>query len=282
MSLIVSGTTHWGTLVPFMVLLGLGLGFNFQPVILAVQNAVSPREIGVATSSVTFFRQMGGTIGTAAFLSILFSTLGDKISSAYGAARSTTAFQEAAAAHPDQLKTLSGLSGGGSGGSFGDTSFVQRLAAPLAAPFKNGFADSIDLVFLVAAGVVAIGFFVMLFLPQLELRNQSGMQARAEGGSGAPADATPAETATKAAGAAAPTSVSPANAPAAGDGTRGDGTAAGDGGSTPPADGSAGDGPRHGRHEAPEGVTTATGLASIPADHLPEGVQPQGAGRPQV
>src|SRR5206468_6589470 len=53
MSFIVSGTTNWGTLVPFMLLLGLGLGFNFQPVILAVQNAVSPREIGVATSSVT-------------------------------------------------------------------------------------------------------------------------------------------------------------------------------------------------------------------------------------
>ena len=50
-------------------------GFNFQPVILAVQNAVSPREMGVATSSVTFFRQMGGTLGVAAFLSILFTRL---------------------------------------------------------------------------------------------------------------------------------------------------------------------------------------------------------------
>jgi hypothetical protein len=239
-----------------MVLLGLGLGFNFQPVILAMQNAVSPREIGVATSSVTFFRQMGGTIGTAAFLSILFSTLGDKISSAYGAARSTTAFQEAAAAHPDQLKTLSGLSGGGSGGSFGDTSFVQRLAAPLAAPFKNGFADSIDLVFLVAAGVVAIGFFVMLFLPQLELRNQSAIQARAEG-EGGTSDGSPAESAAKAAGAAAPTSVSPANAPAAGDGTRGDGLVHEDR-------------PRAHRHEAVDGQPT--GVNSIPADHLPEGV----------
>jgi hypothetical protein len=275
MSWIVSGTTHWGTLVPFMVLLGLGLGFNFQPVILAVQNAVSPREIGVATSSVTFFRQMGGTIGTAAFLSILFSTLGDKISAAYTAARPTPVFQQAAAAHPDQLKTLSGLAGGGSGGSFGDTSFIQRLAAPLAAPFKDGFADSIDLVFLVAAGVVAIGFFVMLFLPQLELRNQSAMQARAEGAGAA--DGSPAETAAKAAGAAAPTSVSPGNAPAAGDGTRGDGTAVGEA-----AAGTAAERPRHGRHEAPDGPATATGLASIPADHLPEGVQPQGAGRPKA
>src|SRR5687767_9425182 len=79
MSVVVGADTSVWTLVPFMVLLGLGLGFNFQPVILAVQNAVSPREMGVATSSVTFFRQMGGTIGTAAFLSIMFSRLGTEI-----------------------------------------------------------------------------------------------------------------------------------------------------------------------------------------------------------
>jgi EmrB/QacA subfamily drug resistance transporter len=229
MSLIVSGTTSWGTLVPFMLLLGLGLGFNFQPVILAVQNAVSPREIGVATSSVTFFRQMGGTIGTAAFLSILFTILPNKISAAYNAARSTAAFQSAAAAHPEQLKTLSGVSGGSSS-SLGDTSFVQQLDAALAAPFKTGFADSIDVVFLVAACVVAVGFFVMLFLPQLPLRTMSGIQAAQEGNgeAAAPGEAGPGEDSIKAVGAAAPTSVPPANAPAAGDGSTGDGTAAGE------------------------------------------------------
>src|SRR3954467_7266695 len=106
LSFIVSGTTSWGVMVPFMVLLGLGLGFNFQPVILAVQNAVSPREIGVATSSVTFFRQMGGTLGTAGFLSGLFSPLPGRISDAYDAAQSDPAFQQAAAAHPDQVQQL--------------------------------------------------------------------------------------------------------------------------------------------------------------------------------
>ena len=50
-----------------------------QPLMLAVQNAVPPRDIGVATSSATFFRQIGGTLGTAVFLSILFSTVPDKI-----------------------------------------------------------------------------------------------------------------------------------------------------------------------------------------------------------
>ena len=45
-------------------------------------------------------------------------------------------------------------------------------------PFKTGFSDSIDLVFLVAAAVVAIGFFVMLFLPEVPLSNKSGIQAQ--------------------------------------------------------------------------------------------------------
>nr|WP_296067559.1 MFS transporter [uncultured Actinoplanes sp.] len=62
-----------------MGVFGLGLGFVLQPITLAVQNAMAPSEIGVATASSTFFRQMGATAGNAIFLSILFSTAGDDI-----------------------------------------------------------------------------------------------------------------------------------------------------------------------------------------------------------
>src|SRR5688572_28012357 len=89
MSFIVGPDISVWALVPFMVLLGLGLGFNFQPVILAVQNAVRPQEMGVATSSVTFFRQMGGTIGVAAFLSLLFTRLPSEIGDAVTSAAAT-------------------------------------------------------------------------------------------------------------------------------------------------------------------------------------------------
>jgi EmrB/QacA subfamily drug resistance transporter len=213
LSVVVGADTSVWTLAPFMVLMGLGLGFNFQPVILAVQNAVSPREIGVATSSVTFFRQMGGTLGTAVFLSVLFSALPGRISDAYAGAQSDPAFQQAAAANPEQVQQIAGA-----GSDLGDTSFVQAIDPALAAPFKSGFADSLDLVFLIAAGVVAVGFFVLIFLPQLALRTQSGIQAvqEAEDGAedvagaedGAEAD-SPAVAAEHAAGAAAPTSVEP-------------------------------------------------------------------------
>ena len=204
MSFIVEADTSVWTLVPFMVLLGLGLGFNFQPVILAVQNAVSPREMGVATSSVTFFRQMGGTIGVAAFLSILFTRLPSDIGNAVSAAAADDP-RVAQAVQSGQLQT----------GDLSDTSFIQRLPDFLAQPFKVGFSDSIDAVFLIAACVVAVGFFVFLFLPQLALSDKSGIQAQQEendGRSGPGTAVTPgvqADQRIQAVGASAPTSTAP-------------------------------------------------------------------------
>jgi EmrB/QacA subfamily drug resistance transporter len=199
MSFIIDADTSVWALAPFMVLLGLGLGFNFQPVILAVQNAVRPSEMGVATSSVTFFRQMGGTIGVAAFLSILFTTLPEKIREALAAAAAT----DPRVADAVQSGQLSGS------GDLSDTSFIHKLPDFLALPFKTGFSDSIDLVFLVAAAVVAVGFFVMLFLPEVPLRNQSGIQAQQSGAGEITGTGTDAEEAAQAAGAAAPTSTAP-------------------------------------------------------------------------
>lgn len=62
-----------------MALLGFGIGNCMQPLLIILQNAVAPQQIGVATSSATFFRQIGGTIGVAIFLSVLFSTVGGNI-----------------------------------------------------------------------------------------------------------------------------------------------------------------------------------------------------------
>ena len=67
-----------------MFLIGLGLGQMMQTLTLASQNAVGPRDIGVATSSSTFFRQIGGTLGVAVLFSVLFSRIGDAISDQLG------------------------------------------------------------------------------------------------------------------------------------------------------------------------------------------------------
>jgi EmrB/QacA subfamily drug resistance transporter len=177
-----------------MPVFGLGLGFNMQPVIQAVQNAVSPREIGVATSSVTFFRQMGGTLGAAVFLSVLFSTVGDNIADAMTEAQGSSAFQAAAAANPDQIQALQ------SSNALEDSSFINELAAPIAQPFKVGFSESMDLVFLLAALVILVSVVIVAFLPDLPLKQLSGVQARQ-----ADDAATAAAAAPTAPGTAAPT-----------------------------------------------------------------------------
>jgi len=65
-----------------MFLIGLGLGQLMQSLVLASQNSVAPRDMGVATSSSTFFRQIGGTLGTAVLLSVLFALMPGGIATA--------------------------------------------------------------------------------------------------------------------------------------------------------------------------------------------------------
>ncbi|MFI5957720.1 MDR family MFS transporter [Cryptosporangium sp. NPDC051539] len=168
-----------------MAMFGAGLGVNMQPVILAVQNAVDPRDMGVATAAVTFFRQMGGTLGTAVFLSVLFSGLTTSISSAVRSAAETPEYRAALAAHPDQARAIQNL-----GGSLSDTSFITHLDATLAHPFKAGFSDAMSTVFLLAACIMALGVVILWRLPELPLRTQSGLQAR-EAAAAAPAFVPP-------------------------------------------------------------------------------------------
>jgi EmrB/QacA subfamily drug resistance transporter len=187
-SLIGADTPLWqiGLIMPIV---GLGLGGNMQPIILATQNAVSPREIGVATSSVTFFRQMGGTLGTAVFLSILLTNLPGKIADAFRAVQGTPQFTAALAAHPDQAATLQSATSGNT--DLNDTSFISRLDPVIAHPFKVGFADATSIVFLIGTAVMVIGLIVVLFLPEVALADRSASQARAaEGNPAGPAGAT--------------------------------------------------------------------------------------------
>lgn len=191
-------TPLWHTMI-FMGVFGLGLGSCMQTLVLAVQNAVPPRDMGVATASSTFFRQMGASTGTAIFLSVLFSTVGDKISSAIRTATHTQRFQ--AALHdpavlrdPDNKPVLEMFKhsgkGGGSSSVLNDSSFIQHLDPRLAEPFKRGFADSMHTVFLLGACVIVVAFVLVLFIKEVPLRQVSGLQARAseEAGDGSDAE----------------------------------------------------------------------------------------------
>ncbi|HEX6916823.1 MAG TPA: MDR family MFS transporter, partial [Phycicoccus sp.] len=157
-------TPLWQTML-VMVAFGLGLGFNFQPLTLAVQNAVPPQQIGVATSTATFTRQIGGTIGTAVFLSILFSLAPQKIASAFTTVAPTPEFQAALrdpanAAFAQQLSQAqaSGGTAAASSGVLQDSSFLSTLDDRLAKPFLMGFSEAMDVVFLVGSAVMVFAF----------------------------------------------------------------------------------------------------------------------------
>jgi EmrB/QacA subfamily drug resistance transporter len=158
----------------FMVVFGAGLGLSMQSIVLAMQNAVPPSDMGVATSSTTFFRQVGGTLGAAVFLSILFSSAAPKIKSAYDKAGGTPAFQQAAKDHPDQVQLVKG------GGNLNDTDFLHGLNKVLAHPFLTGFSSAMDLVFLVGACVLVLAVVLSLMLKEVPLRTMSGLQAARE------------------------------------------------------------------------------------------------------
>ena len=161
-------------LLSYMLVFGLGLGNCMQTLVIAAQNAVPMRDMGVATASSTFFRQIGGTMGVAIFLSVLFSTVVDNIKSAFtDAAANDTGFQTAiqdpaVRAAGNNQKFFEFLSGKGAG--LDDTSFLQLTDPRLARPFEIGFTNSITLVFLIGAGVMVLAFVTSWFMKEIPLR----------------------------------------------------------------------------------------------------------------
>ena len=169
-----------------MVIVGLGLGQLMQTLMVSSQNSVPARDIGVATSSATFFRQMGGTLGVAVFLSILFSRLEETIFTAFGDAALqadlVAATQDPAVlANPANQALLGSLrSGGAESALTSDSSFLIGADDRLTAPFRVGFVEASLDVFFWAAVVLAIGFAISWFIKEIPLRDKSASQEAAE------------------------------------------------------------------------------------------------------
>jgi EmrB/QacA subfamily drug resistance transporter len=174
-----------------MLLVGLGLGQIMQTLTLASQNSVGPRDIGVATSSSTFFRQIGGTAGVAILFSVLFSRIPDTIAAAFQD-KGNLADLQAAASDPEVLADpknkqildllQSGQSGGGGslGDSLnGDTSFLNNADPRLAAPFLEGFANATVTIYWVSLVVVLLAFVLSFFLKATPLRQRSAIEEAA-------------------------------------------------------------------------------------------------------
>ncbi|WP_329068597.1 MDR family MFS transporter [Amycolatopsis sp. NBC_01480] len=166
--------TPLGVVMAIAFVMGLGLGSSMQTLQLAATNDVSPRDIGVATSSATFFRQIGGTAGTAVFLSILFATVGDRIAAAVRSALATPSYVAALAQHPEFAKQMAG------GLDVNDTSFLSSLDPVLARPILEGFASSMSTVFVAGGIVLTIGFALVWLLKEKPLSDKSAMEQRSE------------------------------------------------------------------------------------------------------
>jgi EmrB/QacA subfamily drug resistance transporter len=109
-------TSLWRVQV-FMVVLGAGLGASMQPLILAVQSALPPADMGVATAATTFARQLGGTLGAATLLSVLFGPVSGAVATAYARAAGSAGFAAALAdpavrASAEDQAALAALAGG--------------------------------------------------------------------------------------------------------------------------------------------------------------------------
>ena len=74
-----TGSTPIWQIMGMLLFFGAGLGLVMQVIVLAVQNAVDPREVGVATSSNNYFREIGAAIGTAWFGSLFTGRLIDNL-----------------------------------------------------------------------------------------------------------------------------------------------------------------------------------------------------------
>lgn len=193
----------------YMLVLGTGLGNCMQPLTLIVQNAVSPREIGVATSSATFFRQLGGTAGVAVFLSILFSRVGGSISEQMQLATADGSLAQgiresladpALQQNPQAYGIVQALADPSSGGGAletvtKDSSVINQLPALVAHPFEQGFALAMSDIYFVAGILAAIACAVLFFLPPIVLRSGSAQAEAARDAAAAAPTGTDVEAA---------------------------------------------------------------------------------------
>jgi len=122
--------------------------------VLAAQNAVDFRNIGVATSGSTLFRQIGGSIGVSMFGAIFANRLGHELVS-----RLPHGVRIPKVANPE---------------------LVKQLPPSVHAPYIEAFASSLRPVFLVAAGISVLAFGLTWLLREVPLREQTRLDSVAD------------------------------------------------------------------------------------------------------
>ncbi len=142
-----AGSSTW-TASAYMLVVGVGIGMVMQVLVLAVQNSVDHRLMGVATSGAMLFRQIGGSIGVALFGAIFANRLGVNLA--------------------DRLPGVTLPKSA-------NPKAVQHLPPAIHDAYVSAFAASLQPVFLVGAAVGVAAFLLTWLLREMPLRQSTGV-----------------------------------------------------------------------------------------------------------
>jgi EmrB/QacA subfamily drug resistance transporter len=173
MTTLTASTPVWLICV-FLFVFGAGLGLIMQVVVLVVQNAVPAAELGTATSSNNYFREVGAALGTAVFGALFTSRLTENLNGVFTGAGASASDAAAATA------TI-------------DPSVLGSLPESVRTGVVDAYADALAPVFWYLLPFVAVAFVLSLFLKQIPLSDVSGLVARGEAIGGEEAERLEAE-----------------------------------------------------------------------------------------
>jgi len=168
MTTLAASTPIWLICV-YLFVFGAGLGLIMQVVVLVAQNAVPPQEVGTATSTNNYFREVGASLGVAVFGALFSSRLTDAL---------TGVFTDAGVPASQAASSSASI----------DPSVLSKLPQALQDGIVNAYADSLAPVFWYLLPFIAAALVLALFLPQMQLADVAGMVARGEAVGGAEAD----------------------------------------------------------------------------------------------
>ena len=158
-------TTSFGVLSIYAIMVGAGLGLSMQTIVIALQNSVDFQDMGIATSSNTFFRSLGGAFGTAIFGTIFSNRVAYYLQDNIAALQSTDP-QSLKEFDPAKLEVITT-----------NTSVISTLPPVIRDTVLHSFAQTFHVVFLAAAPVTFIGFVLAFFLKEKPLQSSTAHHA---------------------------------------------------------------------------------------------------------
>jgi MFS family permease len=157
--------TSFAVLSIYAVLVGAGLGLSMQTIVIALQNSVDFQDMGIATSSNTFFRSLGGAFGTAIFGTILSNRIAYYLQDN---------FTSLASSDPD---SVAGFDMAKLDVITTNTSVIPTLPPVIRDTVLHSFAQTFQVVFLAAVPITFFGFVLAFFLKEKPLKSSSDHHA---------------------------------------------------------------------------------------------------------